>query len=76
MPDEGDGFLRATEISSTPSFGGEAKPPDPCRKILRHVTKPSKERKKERDTSYGKIHHILRYFLLRCSHLTLLVGLP
>jgi hypothetical protein len=35
--DQGDGFLRATKIRSTPSFGWEIKPEIPCRKILRHV---------------------------------------
>jgi hypothetical protein len=34
---QGDGFLRATEICSTPSFGGEVIPEAPCCKILRHV---------------------------------------
>jgi hypothetical protein len=36
-PGQGDGFLRAIKIRSTPSFGGEVKPEVPCRKILRHV---------------------------------------
>jgi hypothetical protein len=35
--DQGDGFLRATKIPSTPFFGWEVKPEVPCRKILRHV---------------------------------------
>jgi hypothetical protein len=33
----GDGILRAIKIRSTPSFGWEVKPGNPCRKILRHV---------------------------------------
>jgi hypothetical protein len=33
----GDGFLRATKIRSTPSFGWEVKPEVPCCKILQHV---------------------------------------
>jgi hypothetical protein len=36
-PGQGDGFLRAIKIRSTPSFGWEVKPEDPFRKILRHV---------------------------------------
>jgi hypothetical protein len=31
-----DGILKAIKIRSTTSFGGEVKPLDPCRKILRH----------------------------------------
>jgi hypothetical protein len=31
---EGDIFLRAIQILSMPSFGGELKPSAPCRKIL------------------------------------------
>jgi hypothetical protein len=36
-PGQGDGFLRAIKIRSTPSFGWKVKPEVPCRKILRHV---------------------------------------
>jgi hypothetical protein len=36
-PCQGDRFLRAIIIRSTPSFGWEVKPEVPCRKILRHV---------------------------------------
>jgi hypothetical protein len=36
-PVKDNGFLRATQIRSTPSFGWEVKPEVPCRKILRHV---------------------------------------
>jgi hypothetical protein len=36
-PGQGDGFLRAIKIRSTPSFGSEVKPEVTCRKILRHV---------------------------------------
>jgi hypothetical protein len=32
---QGDEFLRAIKIRSTPSFGWEVKPEVPCRKILR-----------------------------------------
>jgi hypothetical protein len=39
-PGRGDGFLRATKIRSTPSFGWEVKPEVACRKILRHVKDP------------------------------------
>jgi hypothetical protein len=35
----GNGFVRAIEVHSTPSFGGEVKPKAPCRKISRHVNK-------------------------------------
>jgi hypothetical protein len=34
---QGDGFLRALKIRSTPSFRWEVKPEVPCPKILRHV---------------------------------------
>jgi hypothetical protein len=36
-PGQGDGFLRAIKIGSTPSFGWEVKPEIPCCKILQHV---------------------------------------
>jgi hypothetical protein len=36
-PAEGDGFLRAIMIRSTPSFAREVKPSAPCRQILRYV---------------------------------------
>jgi hypothetical protein len=36
-PSQGDGFLRAIKIRSTPSFGCQVKPEVPCRKILWHV---------------------------------------
>jgi hypothetical protein len=36
-PGQGDGFLRAIKIHSTPSFRWEVKPEVPCRKILQHV---------------------------------------
>jgi hypothetical protein len=36
-PGQGDGFLRAIKIRSTPPFGWEVKPDVSCRKILRHV---------------------------------------
>jgi hypothetical protein len=39
-PAEGDGFLKAIKIRSTPSFAGEVKPSVPCRKTLRHVKNP------------------------------------
>jgi hypothetical protein len=37
---EGNGFLRAIKIRSTPSFGEEVKPKAPFRKILRHIKDP------------------------------------
>jgi hypothetical protein len=36
-PCQGDGFLRAIKIRSTPFFGWEIKPEVPCRTILGHV---------------------------------------
>jgi hypothetical protein len=36
-PGRGDGLLRAMNIRSTHSFGGEVKPSAPCRKVLLHV---------------------------------------
>jgi hypothetical protein len=33
-PGRGDGFLRAINVRSTPSFGWEVKPEVPCRKML------------------------------------------
>jgi hypothetical protein len=36
-PGQGDGFLRAIKIRSTPYFGWEVKPEVPRRKILRYV---------------------------------------
>jgi hypothetical protein len=39
-PGQGDGFLRAIKIHSTPSFEWEAKPESPYHKILWHVIDP------------------------------------
>jgi hypothetical protein len=39
-PGQGEGFLRAIKISSTPSFGWEVKPEFSCRKILPLVKDP------------------------------------
>jgi hypothetical protein len=39
-PGRGYGVLRETKIRSTPSFGWEVKPEDPCRTILRHIKDP------------------------------------
>jgi hypothetical protein len=39
-PGRGDGFLRAIQIRSTPSFWWEVKPEVPSRKILRHIKDP------------------------------------
>jgi hypothetical protein len=36
-PGQGDGFLRAIKIRSTPSFGWEVKLVVPCHMILQHV---------------------------------------
>jgi hypothetical protein len=36
-PGQGDEFLRAIKICSTPSFGWEVKPEVPCPRILWHV---------------------------------------
>jgi hypothetical protein len=41
-PSQGDGFLKAIKIRSTPSFEWEVKPEVPCRKILRYVKNPFK----------------------------------
>jgi hypothetical protein len=37
---QGDGFLRAIKIRSTPSFGWEVKTEVPSRKTSRHVKDP------------------------------------
>jgi hypothetical protein len=39
-PEQGNGFLRAIKICSTPSFGCEVKLEVPCHKILWHVKDP------------------------------------
>jgi hypothetical protein len=36
-PGQGDRFLRAIKIRTTPSFGYEVKAEVPCHKILRHI---------------------------------------
>jgi hypothetical protein len=36
-PGQGNGFLRAIKIRSTPSFRWEVRPDVPCCKILRYV---------------------------------------
>jgi hypothetical protein len=40
IPGQGDGFLRAINIRSTPSFEREVKSEVLCRKIFRHVKDP------------------------------------
>jgi hypothetical protein len=57
----GDGFLGTIKISSTPSFGGEAKPLSPRRKISRHVKYNLENMNK--NTPQDKIY-LLRPFLL------------
>jgi hypothetical protein len=39
-PGQGDGFLRAIKIHSTPSFRQEVKLEVPCHEILQHVKEP------------------------------------
>jgi hypothetical protein len=36
---QGDGFLRAIKIRTTPSFGGKVKPEAPCGEIIRYIKK-------------------------------------
>jgi hypothetical protein len=45
-PSRSDGFLKATIIRSTPSFGGKVNPSAPWRKILRKVNITSKYEQK------------------------------
>jgi hypothetical protein len=45
MPDQGDGFLRAIKIHSTPSFGRVVKPGAPCYKILQHLKEYERNKK-------------------------------
>jgi hypothetical protein len=58
-------FLRTIQIRNTASFGGEAKPSVPRRKILRHVKETYEY---ERDTSLAKFsgHFLANFLLLRC----------
>jgi hypothetical protein len=72
-PRRGVGFLRAIKVHSMPSFGGEVKPPAPCRKILRHVKKSLRSVKK--DTSKAQFISFAKMFLI-CYYMTLLVGFP
>jgi hypothetical protein len=66
-PTDGDGFLRAIEIRSTPSFGGKVKSSAPCRKILWYV---------KNTFELLTIHYFLRELLLLCFYFILLVGSP
>jgi hypothetical protein len=34
---QGDAFLRAIKIRTTPSFGGKVKPEAPCGEIIRYI---------------------------------------
>jgi hypothetical protein len=61
-PAEDDEFLREIKIHSTPSFGGELKPPNPYRKFLRHVKESYAY---ETDTSWAKFNgHVFAMFIL------------
>jgi hypothetical protein len=61
-PGQGDGFLRAIQICSTPSFRREVTPEAPCHKILWHVKITCKYKQKhfERPNS----HSFRTFFLL------------
>jgi hypothetical protein len=61
-PGQGDGFLRAIKICSTPSFEGEEKLEASCRKILRHVKQLLATMNK--NSLQGQVHHSLGPFLL------------
>jgi hypothetical protein len=70
-PGQSDGFLRATKIRSTPSFGREVKPEVPCRKILRHV----KDLLKSHEDVYTKFSFPSPILLL-APEMSLLIGPP
>jgi hypothetical protein len=70
-PGQGDGFLRAIKIQSTPSFGLEVKPEVPCRKILRHV----KDLLKSHGDRYTKFSFPSSILLL-APKISLLTGPP
>jgi hypothetical protein len=57
-PGQGDEFLMAIKIRSTPSFGWEVKPEVPCRKILRH----------DKDLLKSGTNRLNSYFLRPLSH--------
>jgi hypothetical protein len=60
---QGDGFLSAIKISSTPSFGWEVKLEVPCCKILRHVKDLLKS---HRDGVNSHFLNPSSYLLQRC----------
>jgi hypothetical protein len=75
-PGQGDGFVRAVKVRSTPSFGWEVKPEVPRRKTLRQVKDLLKSYRTDRLNS-----HLLRplsHSLKRClgwqDHRTVLVA--
>jgi hypothetical protein len=69
-PGQGDGFLRAIKIRSTPSFGREVKPEAPCRKILLHVKDLLKSHGAKTKFSF------LSPILLLAPEISLLTGPP
>jgi hypothetical protein len=65
-PDENNVYLRAMQIRSSTSFGGEVKPSAPCRKILRHVKDPLRYgRDTDRQKSAAIFHPISLRFATR-----------
>jgi hypothetical protein len=70
-PSQGDGFLRAIKIHSTPAFELEIKPDVPCRKILRHV----KDFLKSHGGGYTKFSFPSSILLL-APEMSLLTGPP
>jgi hypothetical protein len=66
-PCESDGFLKAIQIRSTPSFGGEVKLSAPCRKALRHVKDPLKyDRDADRQNSAAISRPVSHPFVTVC----------
>jgi hypothetical protein len=70
-PGQGDGFLRAIKICSTPSFRWEVKLEVPCRKTLRNV----KDLLKSLGDEQTKFSFPLSILLL-APETSLLTGLP
>jgi hypothetical protein len=71
-PGRGDGFLKATKIRNTPSFGEDVKPKAPWHKIIRHVI----IHLQVWTEIVRKVKFLsLSPFLLLCCQMSLLVGM-
>jgi hypothetical protein len=66
-PADSDGFLKVIKSVARLFFGGEAKPPAPCSKILRHIKERSRYEQRYLYTKFMDIpYQVSPHFAARC----------